>query len=382
MNRVPLDRRHFLSAALSTALAGLAGCATPGQRSATAAERIPFRTAAASRVDEKGDMRIAWRADGARRVTVFASERPDAGTAGQAVGSGTATGDILASGLPPGRRHYFTLVPDRGAPLVVADRALHLPTIPNLRDIGGYRTSDGRWVKMGLLYRSDQLDRISAPDMTALERLGLELVVDLRTQSERSREPDRLPPGSEPLVLDVAADSEGSLGGDMRKAMAAIASGKGAELLTDANRDFVSLGSARRAYAALLGRLGATQPKPLLYHCTAGKDRTGWASAVILTMLGVPRDTVMADYLASNAFLRNKNDATIKALAQSGSAISADALMPVLTVRAEYLEAAFDEVERRYGSFDAYLDLGLGLRPGDREALRDRYLSGQPYGPE
>jgi protein-tyrosine phosphatase len=160
----------------------------------------------------------------------------------------------------------------------------------------------------------------------------------------------------------------------MRKATAAIAAGKGVELLTAANRDFVALGSARQAYAALLGELAEPDTAPLLYHCTAGKDRTGWATAVILTLLGVPRDTVMADYLESNHFLERKNAQTLSALAQSGSAIDPASLTPVLTVRAAYLEAAFDEVEMRYGSFEAYLRNGLKFNGHGLDTLRKIYL--------
>jgi protein-tyrosine phosphatase len=164
----------------------------------------------------------------------------------------------------------------------------------------------------------------------------------------------------------------------MRQAQAAIASGKGAEMLVSANRDFVTLRSARAAYSALLRRLIDGGQEPIIYHCTAGKDRTGWATAVILTLLGVPRETVMADYLQSNAYLRTKNDATMKALAASGAAINPAFLEPVLTVRPEYLQSAFDEVDRTYGSMEAYARDGLGLTALDIAVLRRKYLSGSP----
>ena len=230
---------------------------------------------------------------------------------------------------------------------------------------------------MGLIYRSDQLDRLSDADLAAMGALGLSAVADLRTATERARGADRLPRGAAPLVLDVVADSEGSLGGDMRKADAAIAAGKGVEMLIEANREFVSLPSARSAYAALLRRLEQAPPGATLYHCTAGKDRTGWATAVILTLLGVPRETVMADYLLSNAYLRAKNEATQAALAKAGTPIPPAYLEQVLTVRPDYLQSAFDEVERRHGSFDAYLRDGLGLTEADIATLRRLYLAGQ-----
>ena len=120
------------------------------------------------------------------------------------------------------------------------------------------------------------------------------------------------------IFLEIAR--EGSLGGDMRQAMAMIQGGRGVEMLTAANRDFVALPSARRAYHALVTRaasgMARQSGRALLYHCTAGKDRTGWASAVLLSLLGVPRETVMADYLASNAYLAGKNRATLAALAR------------------------------------------------------------------
>ena len=368
MTALLIDRRAFVTAALAVSLAG---CATPiaGRRGGA----IPFLAATAAKVGTGDDYHIAWDAAGVDHVTIYAGPSPSTVLTGKPLAQGRGKDSVTVSNPVPGARPYFTLAPSRGAPLVIADRALHLASIANLRDIGGYRTSDGHWVKMGLLYRSDQLDRVSDADLKAMERLGLRLVADLRTESERTREPDRLPRGSQPLILDVAGDSAGSLGGDMRKAMAAIAAGKGAELLTEANRDFVSLGSAKRAYATLLGQMNGA---PILYHCTAGKDRTGWASAVILTLLGVPRETVMADYLASNSYLRAKNERAKQMLAKSGSPIEPSHLEPVLTVRASYLDAAFDEVAKRYGSFDAYVRQGLGLGDAEIDALKSAYLQG------
>jgi protein-tyrosine phosphatase len=112
----------------------------------------------------------------------------------------------------------------------------------------------------------------------------------------------------------------------------------------------------------------------VVYHCSAGKDRTGWATAVLLTALGASRETVMADYLASNGYLVEKNKAMFSAM----PAATAAKLQPVFTVRAAYLQAAFDEVDRRYGSFDHYLGEGLGLDDAALARLRARFLAGAP----
>jgi len=121
--------------------------------------------------------------------------------------------------------------------------------------------------------------------------------------------------------------------------------------------------------------LADKQAGPIVYHCTAGKDRTGWATAVILTILGVPRDQVFADYLLSNSYLAAKNAATISSVKASGAPIDPAFLEPVLTVRRDYLQSAFDEVDRNYGSFDAYVRDGLGISDMQVAALRRKYLS-------
>ena len=374
--------RSLRTTALTLALAclPLAACATapsaPPAAEARQATTIPFTAATVERLADGSGYQVSWQAPGAGNVRVYAGTAAEGTITGQAVAQGAATGGATVTGLPSSPRQYFTLVPDHGAPLVVADRGLHIATVPNLRDIGGYRTTDGRWVRMGMIYRADQFDRLTDADLATLDTLDPAVVIDLRTQSERTREPDRLPSRARGLVLDVAADSNGSLGGDMRQAMAAIASGKGADMLTSANRDFVSLPSARTAYTTMMHNLAKGEDGAVIYHCTAGKDRTGWATAVILTLLGVPRETVMADYMLSNTYLRAKNEKAMEMFKASGAPFDVSFLEPVMTVRPAFLQAAFDEVEQRYGSFDAYARDALGMTPQDIAALRDRYLAG------
>ncbi|WP_395396180.1 tyrosine-protein phosphatase (plasmid) [Novosphingobium sp. BL-8A] len=336
---------------------------------------IPFTAASAVLEPDGASYRVQWASDVPGTVQVFVGEGPEPKVTGEPVAMGAASASIAIRGLPPGRHWYFTLAPSQGAPLVVSDRALHLPSAHNLRDIGGYRTTDGRWVRMGLIYRSDQLDRISDTDLAEMAGLHIATVADLRTVTERASSPDRIPIGAKQVVLDVAADSTNALGGDMRKAEAAIAAGQGVQMLMAANREFVLLPSARSAYGTMLRDLADPSQVPFLYHCTAGKDRTGWATAVILTLLGVPRQTVIEDYLLSNVYLHVKNEAILAALARSRTPVKPEYLEAALTVRPEYLESAFAEVDIKYGSFDAYLRDGLGLTASDLQMLRERYLT-------
>ncbi len=341
-------------------------------RAHVAVARIPFSRADVESADGRA-FTIAWSASpAAGAVAVYArttpqSDGPDG--AGRLVGRGASSGRLSVTGLPPSDRWYFELRPAHGEPLVTADRSLHLATAPNFRDVGGYRTRDGRWVKVGLVYRSDQLDRLNEADLAEIGRLAPSLDVDLRTAAERARGPDRLPVGVELVVADVVGQA-----GPNAATMAKITSPEAAvDFLVTANRGFVSLPSARAAYSSLFGRL-QSPAGPVVFHCSAGKDRTGWATAVLLTALGVPRSTVMADYLASNGYLAAKNQAAFSRM----PAASVANLTPIFTVRAAYLEAAFDEVDRRYGSFDRYLRVGLGIDNKALAALKARLLAGAP----
>jgi protein-tyrosine phosphatase len=351
---------------------GLAAPASPAIPAAPAAAVIPFTEASVERADDGGFL-VRWTAPAsAGAVQVLARSTPqadDAAGAGRIVGRGGAAGEITVEGLPAAPRWYFELRPRRGASLTIAERSLHLASAPNFRDVGGYRTADGRWVRMGLAYRSDQLDRLTDADLAVIAKLAPTVVVDLRTDAERRGGADRVPPGARPLVEDVMADAPPGGPG-----LASLNSPDAAvEFLVTANRQFVDLASARKAYTGLFGELEDAHGE-VVYHCSAGKDRTGWASAVLLTLLGVPRETVMADYLASNGYLTDKNAAMFQKLPPKTAAV----MEPLMTVRRAYLDSAFDEVDRRYGSFDRYAAEALGLDAPAIARLQARFLEGAP----
>ena len=366
---------YLRTTALAVGLAGLSlgGCTTtpagqPRAVSSAADDVVPFTSMNAELLPDGGGYKVSWTAPNAGKVSVFS------GTDAAPAAVGPSSGQVVLPGIKADPRPFFTLIPEHGAPLIVSDRSLHLASVPNWRDVGGYRTVDGQWVRMGKIFRADQLDKVSDADMVRIDDLNVKLVIDLRTNSERSREPDKIPPRASGLVLDVMGDSANAMGGDMQQAMAAIAAGKGVEMLTAANRDFVSSPNALKAYSAMMRELLDEKAGAVVYHCTAGKDRTGWATAVILGTLGVPRDTIMADYTLSNTYLKSKNEATAAMFKKSGAPFDIANLEPVMTVRPEYLQAAFDEMDKRYGSFDAYIRQGLGMTDADVAAFRNKYL--------
>jgi protein-tyrosine phosphatase len=243
-----------------------------------------------------------------------------------------------------------------------------MPGIPNLRDVGGHETTDGRRVRTGRLFRSGQLDRIEAAD---LEALGVRTVYDLRTERERGIAPDRVPDGIKIVIADVlggAVDSAAATltayAADVQAALKELGNGRGADLLRDSYRQMVSLDSATAAYRDLFAGVVAAD-EPSLFHCTAGKDRTGWAAAVLLTLAGVPDDVVMRDYLSSNDFVLPAYQPLLDRLAARGG--DPYVLLPLLRVDASYLDAAWDEMRQRYGTVETYVREGLCIDP---EAIR------------
>ncbi|MFI8106569.1 tyrosine-protein phosphatase [Streptomyces sp. NPDC086023] len=320
--------------------------------------RIPF-TEATVTAGADGSYTLKWAAEGVRRVEIRAD--------GRVVARGAERGEARVTGLPSADRQWFDFRADHGQSLRLADRLVRLDGTVNLRDAGGYRTSDGRWVRMGEVYRSDALNRLTADDQDKLQRLGIRTVFDLRMQGERDKDPDRVPAGTTYTFADVFADS-GAFSTMPRTPDEAV------RAMIDAEKAMVSSPAGRQAYAQVADGLAAADARgeAVLFHCTAGKDRTGWAAAALLTGLGVPRATVEADYLASNDYRKAANDAILGHLPPAQAAV----YKPLLDVRPEYLNAGYDEVAARFGDFDTYLGDGIGLNRHERKRLEKDLLTG------
>lgn len=265
-------------------------------------------------------------------------------------------------------------------PPAAAGAAIPIPSVPNLRDLGGWRSGEGRSVRHGRVLRSVDLSRLQEADAPALAGLGIRTVVDLRTELERRAAPDRPVPGVRRVLdLDVLGESIGSLAGHMAEVLSQpalatqlLAGRRAQDLFVETYRDLVSAPGARRAYRALF-RTVLDADEPVLVHCTTGKDRTGWAAASLLLLLGVDTDDVMAEYLLTNTQLLPALEPLFERFAAAGG--DADLLRPVLGVEPDYLAAALDELAGRYGSTEAYFADGLGLDEAAQRALRDRLLA-------
>jgi protein-tyrosine phosphatase len=244
----------------------------------------------------------------------------------------------------------------------VERRHLALEGAPNFRDLGGYATEDGRRVKWGLFFRSDHLHNLTDADLERFQALGIRLVCDFRSPEERSEEPDRLPAQNPPEVADLGIWDEGFSAGSLREKIRSgdIEGEDFGELLVRANRMFATRFADR--YAAMFARITRPENLPALVHCTAGKDRAGFASALILRVLGVPVETIYEDFLLTNHYAAEKIERTIlRARVFSFFQIDGERLRPLLGVERRYLEAAFDTIDEEYGSFETYRRSVLGL---------------------
>lgn len=240
-----------------------------------------------------------------------------------------------------------------------------IETLPNLRDLGGYRTAEGGQVKRGRLYRSVMLSRLSDADLRKVEDLGLKTIFDLRTAAERVASPDR-EVGAREVGLDVLADRSGTGPTSVLAKMedptaisAALAGNKGREMMLAAYRDLIELPSANASYRNFFTDLVETGATPALVHCTTGKDRTGWAAASTLLFLGVGEEEVFHDYLLTNQQLLP----ALKPIFDQFASVGGDpaALRPVLSVDRAYLQTAIDLMNRKYGSIEGYMREGLEL---------------------
>jgi protein-tyrosine phosphatase len=262
---------------------------------------------------------------------------------------------------------------------VTPGQSLGIASVPNLRDLGGYQTASGAPVAVGLVYRSNQLSGITPEDMEKIAALGLEVDYDLRTSDEKDARPDELPEGVEYVWLDVLADSPQAGPAMLEKLMvnpeeanAALGGGQAEEGFKASYREFVSLPSAKAEFRELFLGLGDKEQLPALFHCTTGKDRTGWSAAALLTLLGVPQDIVMEDYLRSNDYIIPMYQEVIDGFVAAGGEEGIP--LAILGVKQEYLDAAFEEMETQYGTIEKYFSEGLGIDASQQQALRDLYL--------
>ena len=251
------------------------------------------------------------------------------------------------------------------------DRHLPLSSAHNLRDMGGYPAIDGLSVRWGMLFRSGQMAGLSEADAAALQGYNIDTVIDLRANDEREERPTRWHEGSRTeLWVRDHPHSTGSLSDLASRADVEASHVRDAMLELYRDMPFTQAESYRELFARLAnGRL------PVLFNCSAGKDRTGLAGALILTLLGVDRRWIDEDFMLSNQAAERLR-AFLKSSARYAmlTAAPSDAAAPLLGVEPAYLDASFDAMTAQCGGLEGYWRDVLKLERGAEEEIRARLL--------
>lgn len=251
-------------------------------------------------------------------------------------------------------------------------RHLRFAGVKNFRDLGGYRTLDGRVVRWGALYRSGSLHKLNDADLKKLADLNLDRVISFRAEHETKREPNRLPHGVR-LVNIPMEDSSTKVWHEARDEMVKnMKTLDPAEFMIATNTELATKFTSgyRQFYRELLDSNG----NPILFHCAAGKDRTGFAAATLLRLLGVPHDMIMRDYLLTNTYLLNAHKWNLFWAGVLKGRKFAEGIRGFMRADERYLSAAFSAMEKEHGSFEKYVHDGLGLTDADIEHLKNFYL--------
>lgn len=253
------------------------------------------------------------------------------------------------------------------------NRHIPLQGTPNFRDFGGYLNAEGRQVRSGQLYRSGALHNLTETDLEKLRALNIGTVCDFRHDEERANEPSRWPPSPAPQIVHLPLK-----GGDHSMTLRRLlgeTTGVGANdivpLMIGINRDFVIHHSD--VYAQLLRILVETSA-PVLIHCTAGKDRTGFGAAMILAALGVSEEDILHDYLLTGDYLVIDKEVD-KIRERFGLTVPLEVIESAFCVRPDYLHGALDAIKAEYGDIPTYLEAGLKFDAADQRELRARLLA-------
>ncbi|MDN4603250.1 tyrosine-protein phosphatase [Paenibacillus sp. F6_3S_P_1C] len=264
--------------------------------------------------------------------------------------------------LSPGRNYYHVKFKD-GSVSTINDRMIHTDGVINFRDMGGYLTEDGRTTRWGMLLRSADLHELSKQDLHTADVLGIDWICDLRSDFEVASRPS--PAIGKALNTNIPFMAEANPE-EMQKIGHDLHAGYKAMIL---NTDKCTL---------ILNELLKEERDTSLFHCAAGKDRTGVVCALILLTLGVPREVVIEDYELTNLAV----DGLMQRFLSESNKDYKEYMdhMPELKgaipemMKAAFIQAIFEAIDEKYGSFELYLSEGLGINEEQRTALQNKYL--------
>jgi protein-tyrosine phosphatase len=253
------------------------------------------------------------------------------------------------------------------------ERVVDLTGAVNFRDFGGYAAADGATVRRGLLFRCGQLASLSQEALAQFAELGIDVICDLRRPDEREVDPTPVPHHvSRRVEIPMDPGSATQLRDSLRAGYVDVS--QRVDFMRTITRELAR--DHVEGYSSMFAALLEHAPGGFLVHCTAGKDRTGVGVALILLALGVPRETVIHDYMLTNEVMDFEAFILPRIRQNLGhDNIDVEGARVLSGVREEYIVAALDEMESACGSLEAYLERAIGLTRRDVDALRTHYLT-------
>ena len=261
----------------------------------------------------------------------------------------------------------------------VHKRHIGLDGQPNFRDLGGYKTVDGKSVKWGQVFRSGRLPKLTDEDVMLLDSLGIKTVINFLTQLEIDvKGEDRLPMGIEEILLPI--DTEEGSGGLAKEILRASQTGDFSNVPVEINPEIhrILINRSNKEYAQLIREILNSSNRPMVFHCSHGIHRTGTGAAILLSILGVPWETVREDYLLSNDFRKEEVEQRLEQLRQLAAKnqgiapeeVDMTNIYAFYILEGKYIDAALDEVIKKYGSMDNYIKEGLGITDDEIKQLK------------
>jgi protein-tyrosine phosphatase len=360
-----MDRRQFLMAAVANGVLA----------AAPAAFAVSLLDGRATRASAQV-IRLDWNAKG-EPTSIYVSSDPDAQRPLMRELKAAARGGAAELPFAVSPRPYFLLSTSDGRQTRVAERLLPLQGGRNFRDLGGYRAADGRQVRWGRIYRSGVMSGLTLADMSYLSDLGIEVICDLRSRQERTAQPNPFLETEAPAVVATDYDMPSMAGLARATNRAEAIAGFAAAYV-----EFTELLTPQ--YTDMFARL-VRRETPLAFNCSAGKDRTGMGAALILSVLGAPRETVVADYALTqvytppSVYMKAASGRAAPGIpgdqAQAFARMPRDVLQVMLGSDPEVMRQALSEIDRKHGGPIELAKARYGLTDAKVAHLRAVYLS-------
>jgi protein-tyrosine phosphatase len=322
--------------------------------------------------DEPDLLVVSWELEGPDEgVEIAVGPTPEAIDHVHALGVGPGTTSARLRGLPAGQRYVSVAAPGTGGAVVAGLRRVPFEGVLNFRDLGGYRTSDGGRTRWGRVFRADSLHKLTDADRATFARLGLRVVYDLRGDRERAVHPSVADAVHLPVVGHVRSGSDDEA--TARSVLLEITDGE--RMLADLYLGM--LVHSAELFGTLLRGLAGPDGLPAVFHCHAGKDRTGMVAALLLLGVGVERADVLDDYELTRRYRTfDQQQDTLANLLKMGMA--PEAAVGVLAAPRWAMEQALDALDAEHGGIDAYLAGPVGLDDDTRARLRAAFVDPPP----